>query len=126
MKRMIRSASSAPTQEELKSRLRNSKVYKDIILDILDNMSESRKKTFRQALDRSEQIIGYRGFKKVDVIMYKQGFYITFESPATTFAVWAWDDDGDLIIDRKPNDKSLDFLHKIDNIPFEEHDFDEI
>ena len=84
-----------------------------IIKDMINNLSEERKITLSKALDRNEILTTVRTLSNQTLVVYKEGWYLKLEGTRSKFFVWAWDNDGEFVVDRKPNENKLSPLFKI-------------
>ena len=87
-----------------------------IIKDMINNLPEVKKITLSKALDRNEILTTVRTLSNQTLVVYKEGWYLKLEGTRSKFSVWAWDNDGEFVIDRKPNENKLSPLFEIHEV----------
>ena len=87
-----------------------------IIKDMINNLPEGRKTTLSKALDRNEILTTVRTLSNQTLVVYKEGWYLKLEGTRSKFSVWAWDNDGEFVVDRKPNENKLSPLFEIHEV----------
>lgn len=98
-------------------------INKEISLEILTNLPSKKKEVLVKALDRNFILTSSYVLEGGILAIYKEGFYLILDGTRVGFSVFAYDNDGDLIIaDRKPNDSKLHHLYD-DCLNFDESDF---
>lgn len=112
MKRYIKS--SDEDKREMRSRTR--RVNQEIAIDILRNLSPSKKKQLDNMLSRNAALTSSYSCSFGTLRIYKEGFYLTLEATRSQFSIWVYDNDGELIEGRKPNESKLSFLYSQDLI----------
>lgn len=77
---------------------------------IFDAMPEQKKEVFRNACYRNLLMTStyMLGFSSLNV--YKEGYYLTMEGTRSSFSVFMEDNDGELVLKRKPKDEKLHYL----------------
>ena len=98
-------------------------VNKEIIVEILSKLPENKKNTLKKALTRNEILTSSYVLEDAILTIYKEGFYVELDGTRTKFSVFAYDNDGELVIaDRKPHKTKLhklyDEFEKIDESDF--------
>ena len=92
--------------------------------EILKTMPNDKKETLKKALNRNMILTSARILENGKITVYKEGWYLELNGCRCRFAVWAEDNDGELIIKRKPNENKLHRLYK-DSIYLQEYDYEE-
>lgn len=99
------------------------KVNREIALAILDILPENKLNTLKKALDRNEILTSSYDLEEGELTIYKEGYYLELTGTRVKFSVFAYDNDGELVIaDRKPHDSKLHKLY-YDYGHFDESDF---
>lgn len=87
------------------------KTVNDIIaMDILHQMPEAKKQTLANTITRNYMLTSSEQLSFADIVVYKEGWYLTLSGARCKFTVWASDNDGELVFTRKPRE---DHLHKL-------------
>lgn len=98
-------------------------INKEIALEILNNLPNRKKEVLVKALNRNFILTSSYVLEQGTLAIYKEGFYLILDGTRVSFSVFAYDNDGKLIIaDRKPNDSKLRHLYD-DSLNFSEPDF---
>lgn len=88
------------------------KINKEIAFDIVHKLEGKKRTTFLKTLDRNVRLTSVWSLEELTMIIYKEGFYVTFEGCRCKFSVFAYDRDGEFeIAERKPNDSKLHPLY---------------
>lgn len=88
------------------------KINKEIAFDIVDKLEGKKRISFLKALDRNDWLTSVWTLDTITMIIYKEGFYVTFEGTRCKFSVFAYDRDGEFeIAERKPHDSKLHPLY---------------
>ena len=82
-------------------------INKEIAREMLDRLSDQKKKALDAALRRNAILTSDYGLENATLTVYKEGFYLVLEGCRSRFAVWYFDRDGELIEGRKPNENKL-------------------
>jgi hypothetical protein len=85
-------------------------ICQDIMQMIVDAMSEKKIDTFCNACNRNGYLTSHFGMSTYHLDTYIEGWYFRCEGTRSSFAVWAWNRDGDLEIGRKPKENKLRFI----------------
>lgn len=112
MKRYVKS--DLDPQYLRESRRRVARVNYSIAMDILENLSDAKKVQLDNMLSRNAALTSSYSCSSGDLRIYKEGFYLTLEATRSSFSVWVYDDDGELIEGRKPSESKLHFLYNQD------------
>ena len=90
---------------------------------ILDSMPDDKKKVLVNACGRNNILTSAFVLEFGKLTTYKEGWYVELKGTRSGFKVWAFDNDGELVFGRKPNDSKL---HKLwsEDLHFSESDFD--
>lgn len=98
----------------------------EIAARMLNEMPKEKKDQLIKALDRNLLLTSVRTMSSGKMHVYKEGFYLELFGTRCRFAVWAKDDDGTFIYERrKPNGNRLHKLYE-ENLYFDSSDFDGI
>lgn len=89
-----------------------SKVNIDIAREILMGMPASKKMVLANACKRNAILTSYYGLEEMTMAIYKEGWLITMEGCRAKFTVWATDNDGEIKVERKPNENTLHKLYE--------------
>ena len=123
MKRYVKSAAIAPymnipkklpTPEQKEMRRKTTKTNQALAWDMLENLSDAKKVQLDKFLSRNEALTSTYGCAFGDLRIYKEGWYLTLDGTRSQFSVWYFDNDGDLVEGRKPNENKLSFLYEQD------------
>ena len=95
---------------------------KDIAIRTLEEMPESKKHVLLNALERNFELTSSWLLEHGTLTCYKEGWYITLQGTRCSFSVWAYDNDGELVFHRKPNESKLNKLWEYD-LHFDEGNF---
>lgn len=92
-----------------------------IVRQIVEVMSEKKIETFCNACNRNGYLTSHFGMSRYVLDTYIEGWYFRCDGTRSSFAVWAWDRDGELEIGRKPKEGKLRFLwsHTFTDMPNE-------
>ena len=106
-----------PIRPEFEEQRKTSKaitrrVNYQLALDILNNLSESKKVQLDKMLSRNAALTSSYCCSFGTLRVYKEGFYLTLEATRSQFSVWVYDEDGELVEGRKPNESKLNFLYE--------------
>lgn len=86
-------------------------INKEIAREMLDRLSDQKKKVLDAALRRNAILTSDYGLENATLNVYKEGFYLVLEGCRSRFAVWYADNDGELIEGRKPQENKLHKLY---------------
>jgi hypothetical protein len=87
-------------------------INKEIAFDIVDKLEGKKRISFLKALDRNDWLTSVWTLDTLTMVIYKEGFYVTFEGTRCKFSVFAYDRDGEFeIAERKPHDSKLHPLY---------------
>lgn len=87
-------------------------INKEIAFDIVDKLEGKKRTSFLKALDRNDWLTSVWTLDTITMVIYKEGFYVTFEGTRCKFSVFAYDRDGEFeIAERKPHDSKLHPLY---------------
>lgn len=92
---------------------------------IFEAMPEKKKEVFRNACYRNMLLTStyILGFSELSV--YKEGYYLTMTGTRSSFAVFVADNDGELVVKRKPQDSKLHYLwgmHWMNEMPIDQYE----
>lgn len=88
---------------------------KRIAFEIVNKLEGKKRTSFLKALDRNDWLTSVWILETLSMIIYKEGFYVTFEGTRCKFSVFAYDRDGEFeIAERKPHDSKLHPLYIAD------------
>ncbi len=91
------------------------KINKEIAFEIVKKLDGKKRTSFLKALDRNDWLTSVWILEELTMIIYKEGFYITFTGTRCKFSVFAYDRDGEFeIAERKPHDSKLHPLYRTD------------
>lgn len=108
MKRMI----SPQFEEQARAAQKaEHQVNKEIAIEMLSNLSPEKRASLDKALSRIESLTSSYVFPSGKLDVYKEGFYLTLTGTRTDWSVWFWDNDGELVEDRKPYPNKINFLY---------------
>lgn len=82
------------------------KVNIEIVKEILETMPQTKKEQLKKALTRNFNLTSSYNLEDCILTIYKEGFYLELNGVRSSFKVFAKDDDGKLIITRKPQNIS--------------------
>lgn len=82
------------------------KVNIEIVKEILKTMPQTKKEQLKKALIRNFNLTSSYNLEDCTLTIYKEGFYLELNGARSSFKVFAKDDDGKLIITRKPQNIS--------------------
>lgn len=94
----------------------------EIAIDMLNNMPEVKKQTLRKALERNLYLTSSYIMESGTMTIYKEGFLLRLNGTRCSFSVFAFDNDGELIFSRKPNEKKLNKIYD-EFLKFSESDY---
>ncbi len=100
-------------------------INKAIAIDILNNLSESKRTQLNKALDINLHLTSTRTLEFAAIRIYKEGFYLKLKGARSCLNIWVFDNDGTLVEGRKPKESKLNFLYE-EMLRFCESDFDMI
>lgn len=97
-------------------------INKEIAIDMLNQMPESKVEQLKKALNRNCFLTSTYILENGTMHIYKEGFYLELFGTRCKFTVWAKDNDGEFVFGRKPIEEKL---HKIydDFLKFDIDDF---
>ena len=78
-----------------------------VIEMMFEAMPESKKEQFRAQCNRNLALTSWYGLEHWTVTVYKEGFQVVAEGCRAKFTAWAFDNDGELVFGRKPNENKL-------------------
>lgn len=123
MKRYIRSSKEAPymgipkkplSPEQKEMRKSGQKNNRELAYDMLEQLSDAKKAQLDKFLSRNEALTSTYGCSFGNLRIYKEGWYLTLDGTRSQFSVWYYDNDGELVEGRKPNESTLHFLYEED------------
>lgn len=101
------------------------KINKEIALEMLSQLPVNKINTLKNALNRNLILTSTYSLGQGALTIYKEGFYLTLDGTRARFSVFAFDNDGELVIaERKPHETKLHKLYE-DWLKFDESDFGE-
>lgn len=122
MKRYTVTPTPEPTQVGSKGDM--YAINKIIALEILHKLPENKLNVLRKALVRNYILTSSYDLEHGTLTIYKEGYYLEINGTRVKFSVFAYDNDGELIIaERKPHNSKLSKLYD-DYMHFDESDFD--
>lgn len=86
-------------------------INKQIINDMMYNLPESKIIALDNACRRNGMLTSEYGLPHLTFTVYKEGFLIQLEGTRSQFNVYAADNDGELVITRKPPESKLHKLY---------------
>ena len=122
MKRYVRN-SNAPymgiekkpmTDEQRKMRSIARRNNQELAYDMLENLSDAKRIQLDKFLTRNQMLTSSYRCSFGNLRIYKEGWYLTLDGTRSQFSVWYFDNDGELIEGRKPNENKLNFLYEQD------------
>lgn len=134
MKRYVKSSAIAPyadiekkqlTPEQREMKKAGQRNNQELAWDMLHSLSENKRAQLDKFLSRNEALTSTYGCSFGNLRIYKEGFYLTLDGTRSQFSVWFYDNDGNLIEDRKPNENKLSFLYEQD-LRFNGVDWEEV
>ena len=88
---------------------------KEIAFEIVHKLEGKKRTSFLKTLDRNDWLTSVWILEGLTMIIYKEGFYVTFTGTRCKFSVFAYDRDGEFeIAERKPHDSKLHPLYITD------------
>lgn len=86
---------------------------------VLKALPQEKLDVLDRACYRTFLLTSYYGMSRAELEIYKEGFYLSFEGCRSTFSVYVEDNDGELIVKRKPRNDKLHALWRwgFSNIP---------
>ncbi len=123
MKRYIRSSQTAPYMDIPKKQLSSEqkamkkvsqKNNQELAYDMLEQLSDTKKVQLDKFLSRNEALTSTYGCSFGNLRIYKEGWYLTLEGTRSQFSAWFFDNDGELVEGRKPNENKLHFIYEQD------------
>jgi len=87
-----------------------TKTDREIIKDVLMNMPEEKKAQLDKACEINHHLTSTWELEDVTMTAYNEGFYIEFKGTRCGFKVWVYDNDGELVVGRKPVERKLNKL----------------
>ena len=109
--------SNKPIEERRRISRAVNKANKEIAIEMLESLDNSRLVMLDKALSRNEALTSTYGFPFGSMKVYKEGWYLTLEGTRSGFSIWAYDEDGTPVPARKPNDSQLNLLYE-DSLTF--------
>lgn len=107
-----------------KIKIYSANINKEIVLDMLKKLPDKKLSALQNALERNQWLTSVKNLESCELIVYKEGFYLTLNGTRCSFSVFAYDNDGELSIqDKKPHDSKLHVLYR-DYFHMNENDFD--
>ena len=94
---------------------------RNIVRMMFDAMDEKKRTQYDEACSRVLYLTSHYGMSLYTLLIYKEGWYFTCEGCRTQYTAWAFDNDGEMIIGRKPNENKLHFIwsHTFYNNPID-------
>lgn len=83
---------------------------KNIVRMMFDAMDEKKRTQYEKACSRVAYLTSHYGMSLYRLEIYKEGWYFYCEGCRTQYRAWAFDNDSEMIIGRKPNENKLHFL----------------
>lgn len=87
------------------------KINKEMVQWILADMPQEKKQALDKACYRNLLMTSEYGLENGTLTVYKEGWYLELEGCRSRFAVWAGDNDGELVFRRKPAESKLNKLY---------------
>ena len=87
-------------------------IGKEITMEMLSKLNGSKKDALIKALERNNSLTSTYGLSSCDMVIYKEGWYITLTGTRCSFSLFAYDRDGEIeIANRKPNESKLNKIY---------------
>lgn len=87
-------------------------INKEIAMEILSKLEGSKRDTLIKALERNNSLTSTYSLSSCDMVIYKEGWYITLTGTRCSFSLFAYDRDGEVeIANRKPNETKLNKIY---------------
>lgn len=102
----------AQDDQKRSARRAANRVNYEIAIDMLNNLSESKKVQLDKMLSRNEALTSSYSCSFGTLRVYKEGWYLTLQATRSQFSVWMYDNDGEFVEGRKPIESKLDFLYE--------------
>lgn len=84
---------------------------KEIVKEILNKLPENKLESLRNACQRNAHLTSYYGLEHLHITIYIEGWYIKLDGTRSNWSVWATDNDGEPVIERKPNENRLNVIY---------------
>ena len=101
--------------------IRHNAVATNIVRMMFDAMDEKKRTQYDEACSRVLYLTSHYGMSRYTLSTYIEGWYFKCEGCRTQYTAWAFDNDGEMIIGRKPNESKLHFIwsHTFYNNPID-------
>lgn len=90
--------------------LKKERLCRDIVRMMFDAMDDKKKYAYEEACARVSYLTSHYGMSRYTLSTYKEGWYFETEGCRTQYKAWAFDNDGEMIIGRKPKEDKLHFI----------------
>lgn len=87
------------------------KINKELTMDILRQMPDSKKAVLGRALYRNQILTSAYVLSSCTLTVYKEGWLVQLEGTRASFSVFAKDNDGEFEFIRKPREEKLHKLY---------------
>lgn len=90
--------------------LEKERLCRSIVQQMFDAMDDKKKYAYEEACARVCYLTSHYGMSRYTLRTYIEGWYFEAEGCRTRYSVWAFDNDGELIIGKKPKEDKLRFI----------------
>lgn len=90
--------------------IRHNKIATSIVRMMFDAMGEKKRTQYEKACSRNAYLTSHYGMSWYTLSTYKEGWYFECGGCRTQYCAWAFDNDGEMVIGRKPNKDKLNFI----------------
>lgn len=85
-------------------------VATSIVRMMFDAMSDKKRTQYDEACSRVLYLTSHYGMSWYTLSTYKEGWYFECGGCRTQYCAWGFDNDGEIVIGRKPNESKLHFI----------------
>jgi len=85
-------------------------ICREIVEMMFDAMTEEKRTAYKNACARNCYLTSHYGMSSYNLTTYKEGWHFVCDGCRTHYSAWAYDNDGELIIGRKPNEEKLNMI----------------
>lgn len=87
-------------------------INKEIAIEMLSKLNGSKKETLIKALERNNMLTSTYTLSSCDMVIYKEGWFIKLTGARCSFALFAYDRDGEIeLANRKPVESKLNKIY---------------
>lgn len=96
-------------------------ICREIVEMMFEAMTEEKRNAYKKACARNCYLTSHYGMSHYALHVYKEGWHFVCDGCRTHFSAWAFDNDGTVVIGRKPIESKLHYIwgHTFSESPYD-------